>query len=103
MEAGQKLTPVPTITTVPNPSSFSSGAPLIVIRSPNLLTWSAESTFGTSIAAAPLVAYHFGLFTPYAPLLTVLLLPLVALVLAPAYVSMALAWCGLPNTKKKEK
>lgn len=48
------------------------------------------------VSAAPLVAYHFGLFTPYAPLLSVLLLPLMTLVLIPAYVSMALAW-PMPN------
>ena len=44
------------------------------------------------LAAAPLVAYHFGLLAPYAVLLSVLLFPLVALVLVPGYVSMALHW-----------
>ena len=43
------------------------------------------------ISAAPLVAHHFGLFSPYAPLLSILLLPVMVAVLVPAYVSMALA------------
>ncbi|MCD6364838.1 MAG: ComEC/Rec2 family competence protein, partial [Planctomycetes bacterium] len=48
------------------------------------------------VVAAPLVAYHFGLFCPYAPLLSVLLLPLVLGVLIPGYLAMALAW-PMPN------
>lgn len=48
------------------------------------------------IVAAPLVAYHFGLFCPYAPLLSLLLLPLVVAVLIPGYLSMALLW-PMPN------
>ena len=48
------------------------------------------------ISAAPLVAYHFGLFSPYAPLLSILLLPVMVAVLVPAYVSMALALM-MPN------
>ncbi len=48
------------------------------------------------LVAAPLVACHFGLLTPYAPLLSILLLPLMIAVLIPAYLSMALAW-PLPN------
>jgi len=44
------------------------------------------------IAAAPLVAYHFALLAPYAVFLSVLLFPLVAMVLIPGYVSMALHW-----------
>jgi len=48
------------------------------------------------LAAAPLVAYHFGLFSPYAPLLSLLMLPLVTVVLVPAYISMALA-TPMPN------
>lgn len=44
------------------------------------------------IAAAPLVAYHFGLFTPYAVVLSLLLFPLVAVVLIAGYTSMALLW-----------
>ncbi len=43
------------------------------------------------LAAVPLVAYHFGLFTPYAPLLSLIVLPVMIAVLIPAYVSMALA------------
>ena len=48
------------------------------------------------VAAAPLVAAHFGLFSPYAPVLSVLLFPLVLAILVPGYVSMALAW-PMPN------
>jgi len=48
------------------------------------------------LVAAPLVAYHFGIFSPYAPALSLLLLPLVMAVLVPGYVSMALAW-PMPN------
>jgi len=44
------------------------------------------------LVAAPLVAYHFGLASPYAPLLSVLVFPLVVAVLIPGYVSMGLAW-----------
>jgi competence protein ComEC len=46
--------------------------------------------------SAPLVAYHFGLFNPYAMVLSVLLLPVVVAVLVPGYLSMALAW-PMPN------
>jgi len=48
------------------------------------------------LAAAPLVAHHFGLFSPYAPALSLLLLPAVTAVLVPGYLSLALAW-PLPN------
>lgn len=48
------------------------------------------------VSAVPLVAYHFGLFTPYAPLLSIILLPVMIAVLIPAYVSMALA-LPMPN------
>jgi competence protein ComEC len=44
------------------------------------------------ISAAPLVAYHFGLFSPYAAPLSMLLLPVVAAVLLPAYLSLGLSW-----------
>jgi len=44
------------------------------------------------VTAAPLVAYHFGLFSPCAIVLNVLLFPLVVAVLVPGYVSMALLW-----------
>ena len=47
-------------------------------------------------AAVPLVAYHFGLFSPYAPLLSLLLVPVLAGVLVPGYLSVALAW-PMPN------
>ncbi len=48
------------------------------------------------ISAAPLVAYHFGRFCPYAPFLSILLLPMLVAVLIPAYVSMTLAFL-MPN------
>ena len=48
------------------------------------------------VVSAPLVAYHFGLFSPYAGVLSILLSPLMALVLVPGYISMALAW-PMPN------
>ncbi len=43
------------------------------------------------LSAAPLVAHHFNLFSPYAPLLSLLVFPLVLAVLIPGYVSIALA------------
>ncbi|MFP4435034.1 MAG: ComEC/Rec2 family competence protein [Phycisphaerae bacterium] len=46
--------------------------------------------------AAPLVAYHFGVFSPYAAVLGIILLPWVGAVLVPGYLSLALtAWA--PN------
>ncbi|MDY6914333.1 MAG: ComEC/Rec2 family competence protein, partial [Planctomycetota bacterium] len=48
------------------------------------------------LVAAPLVAYHFGLFSPYGPLLSFLLFPLILAVLVPGYISIALAW-PMPN------
>ncbi len=44
------------------------------------------------VASAPLVAYHFGRFCPYAPVLSILLLPAMVAVLVPAYISMTLAF-----------
>jgi competence protein ComEC len=48
------------------------------------------------LASVPLVAYHFGLFSPAGPVLTVLVLPLLVAVLVPGYLSLALAW-PMPN------
>jgi len=48
------------------------------------------------VASVPLVAYHFGLFSPYAAVLSLLLLPVVAAVLVPAYLSLGLSWL-MPN------
>lgn len=46
--------------------------------------------------AAPLVAFHFGVFSPYAAVLSIVLLPWVLAVLVPGYLSLALtAWA--PN------
>jgi competence protein ComEC len=43
------------------------------------------------LIAAPLVAYHFGVFSPYAAVLGIALLPWVLAVLVPGYLSLALA------------
>ncbi len=43
------------------------------------------------LVAAPLAAVHFGLFSPYAIALSVLLFPLIVAILIPGYVAMALA------------
>ena len=48
------------------------------------------------LSALPLVAYYFGIFTPYAPILSIILLPLITLILIPAYLSSMLAFL-LPN------
>ena len=48
------------------------------------------------LVSAPLVAYHFHLFSPYAGPLSMVLAPLVTAVLVPGYVSLALAW-PMPN------
>jgi ComEC/Rec2-related protein len=42
--------------------------------------------------SAPLVAYHFGYFSPYAGVLCTLLSPLISATLVTGYISMALAW-----------
>ncbi len=48
------------------------------------------------LAAAPLVAYHFGLFSPYAIVLGLVVFPLVVATLVPGYLALALAW-PMPN------
>ena len=48
------------------------------------------------LLAAPLVAVHFGLLSPYGAPLTLLAVPLVVAVIVPGYVSLALAW-AVPN------
>lgn len=48
------------------------------------------------VVSIPLVAYHFGLFSPYAAMLSMLLSPLITFVLVPGYISLALAW-PMPN------
>jgi competence protein ComEC len=42
--------------------------------------------------SAPLVAYHFGYFSPYSGVLCTLLSPLISATLVTGYISMALAW-----------
>lgn len=58
----------------------------------------AAVTVSTSayIVSAPLAACHFGIFSPYAGLLSLLLAPLVSLVLVSGYLSMSLL-LPLPN------
>jgi competence protein ComEC len=48
------------------------------------------------LAAAPLTAWHFQIFSPYAIVLSLVLFPIVAAVLVPGYLSLALAWLA-PN------
>ena len=48
------------------------------------------------LVSAPLVAYHFGIFSPYAIVLSLLLLPPVAAVLIPGYLSLGLQF-AMPN------
>ena len=48
------------------------------------------------LVSLPLAAYHFGVFSPYAAPLSILLAPLLTAVLVPAYISAALAW-PMPN------
>ena len=57
-------------------------------------------SLAASLASVPLVAFHFGLFSPYAPLLSLLLAPLVAAILVPSYLALALAW-PMPNALAK--
>jgi competence protein ComEC len=65
-------------------------------RLTNALASTASLTLAAYVVAAPLVAWHFGLVSPYAMILSVALTPLVAVVLVPAYLSAALAW-PMPN------
>ncbi|MHC4562635.1 MAG: ComEC/Rec2 family competence protein [Planctomycetota bacterium] len=62
----------------------------------NWLTHGASMSLVAYLAAAPLVAHYFGLFTPWAPLLSLLLLPMVTVILIGGYATMALAW-PMPN------
>ena len=48
------------------------------------------------LVAAPLVAYWFGMFSPYGIVLSILILPLVVAILIPGYISAALVWVA-PN------
>jgi competence protein ComEC len=61
---------------------------------------SAANMVSVSVAAwlagAPLVAYHFGVFTPLAPLATLLLMPIVTVTLVLGYVQL-LGSLWLPN------
>ncbi|MBC8371993.1 MAG: ComEC/Rec2 family competence protein, partial [Planctomycetes bacterium] len=62
----------------------------------NASTGMATVCLAAYLMAAPLVAFHFGLFSPYAPVLSVLVFPLVLAVLVPGYIAIALAW-PMPN------
>lgn len=48
------------------------------------------------LTAMPLVAYHFGIFSPYAIVLGLVLFPFVVATLVPGYLSLGLAW-PVPN------
>jgi competence protein ComEC len=61
------------------------------------LMFAVAMALAAYIAAAPLVAYHFGLFTPWAPLLGLVLSPLVALVVVFGYGALAIS-SGMPAT-----
>jgi competence protein ComEC len=62
----------------------------------NAVTGIVAMCLAAYLVAAPLVAFHFGLFSPYAPLLSILVFPLVLAVLVPGYIAIALAW-PMPN------
>jgi len=62
----------------------------------NAATGMVSMCLAAYLVAAPLVAFHFGLFSPYAPLLSILVFPLVLAVLVPGYIAIALAW-PMPN------
>jgi len=53
-------------------------------------------SLAATLASVPLVALHFGLFSPYAPVLSLLLAPLVTAILVPSYLSLATALL-MPN------
>ena len=56
------------------------------------LTVAVATALTAYIVAAPLIAYHFERFSPWAPLLSLLLLPVVMVTLVAGHVSLALAW-----------
>jgi competence protein ComEC len=60
------------------------------------LTKAVAMCLAAYLVAAPLVAFHFGLFSPYAPVLSILVFPLVLAILIPGYIAIALAW-PMPN------
>lgn len=62
----------------------------------DLLIDTATTAVACYLVSAPLAAMYFGLFSPWAIVLNLLLLPLVTTVLVPGYLSAALAW-PMPN------
>lgn len=68
---------------------FNDRGALILIRSVSV-------SIAAYLASVPLVAYHFGLLTPLAPLATLVLLPVVALTLVAGYLQLLAAW-AVPN------
>jgi len=63
------------------------------------LGWTADLlsvSVAAYLAALPLVAYHFGVITPAAPLASLVLLPVVAVTLIGGYLHLVLTW-WLPN------
>ncbi len=62
----------------------------------NFAIASVTASLAAYLVSVPLVAYHFGLFSPYAAGLSLLLLPLVTLTLIPGYLALGLQM-GAPN------
>jgi len=71
----------------------------LMYQAANWLVFVASACLTCFLVAVPLLAYHFGRFSPYGPLLSLLVLPLVVAVLVPGYVSIALAW-PMPNLSR---
>ena len=61
-------------------------------RAADILIAIATLNFSAYAVSAPLVAYHFGYFSPYAGVLCTILSPLVSATLVTGYISTALAW-----------
>jgi len=63
----------------------------LMVQGANIAISSVTIALVAYLAAAPLVAYHFGLVTPWGALFSLLLLPVVTGVLVAGYLSMGLA------------
>lgn len=68
----------------------------LMVQAANVAISSVTIALVAYLAAAPLVAYHFGLLTPWGALFSLLLLPIVTVILVAGYLSMALVLI-LPN------
>lgn len=62
----------------------------------NMAITLSTAAISAYLVSFPLVAHHFGLVSPYAAILSVLLSPLIAAVIVPGYLCIALAW-PMPN------